>query len=82
MKRLIALLLAALMLVCSIVCAEETSPALTKNLVILFTSDVHAGIDQGWGYAGVAASVMAFRPTTMWCWWTTATPSRVRPSVP
>ena len=31
------------------------APALTKDLVILFTSDVHAGIDQGWGYAGLAA---------------------------
>ena len=35
--------------------AEEAPAGLTKNIVVLFTSDAHAGIDQGWGYAGVAA---------------------------
>ena len=55
MKKLLGLLLAVcLLLGCA--CAEEAAaPALQKNLVILFTSDVHCGIDQGWGYAGVYA---------------------------
>ena len=33
--------------------AEEAAPALEKDLVILYTSDVHCGISQGWGYAGL-----------------------------
>ncbi|MBQ2954767.1 MAG: bifunctional metallophosphatase/5'-nucleotidase [Clostridia bacterium] len=55
MKKFLALLLSVLMLLGCTAMAEEAAPAgLTKNVVILFTSDVHAGIDQGWGYAGVA----------------------------
>ena len=56
MKKLLAILL-TLMLVFSLsaALAEEEAPALQKNLVILFTSDAHCGIDQGWGYAGVYA---------------------------
>ena len=55
MKKLLALLLTALMLLGCTAMAEEAAPAgLTKNVVILFTSDVHAGLDQGWGYAGLA----------------------------
>ena len=42
------------MLLCGAAFAEDTAPALTKDVVVLFTSDVHCGIDQGWGYAGVA----------------------------
>ncbi len=53
MKKFLALLLAAMMLFGCMAMAEEAG--LTKNVVILFTSDVHAGIDQGWGYAGLAA---------------------------
>ncbi len=56
MKKFLALLLSALMLLGCTAMAEEAAPAgLTKNIVILFTSDAHAGIDQGWGYAGLAA---------------------------
>ena len=56
MKRLLAILLTlALMLGLSAAVAEEGAPALQKNLVILFTSDVHCGMDQGWGYAGLYA---------------------------
>ena len=55
MKKFLALLLSVMMLFGCVAMAEDTAPALTKNLVILFTSDVHAGIDQGWGYAGLAA---------------------------
>lgn len=55
MKKFFGLLLALAMLF-SFAFAEETAaPALTKDLVVLYTSDAHCGIDQGWGYAGVAA---------------------------
>ena len=55
MKKILALFLAlALVLGCAAF-AEEAAPALQKNLVVLFTSDVHCGIDQGWGYAGLTA---------------------------
>lgn len=56
MKRFLALLLSVMMLLGAAAMAEEeNAPALSKNLVILFTSDVHAGLDQGWGYVGLAA---------------------------
>ena len=54
MKKLLALLLALLLLVGGSAFAEETG--LTKDIVVLFTSDVHCGIDQGFGYAGLAAT--------------------------
>ena len=55
MKKFLALLLAAMLLLGCAAMAEEAAPALTKDLVVLFTSDVHCGIEQGWGYAGLAA---------------------------
>ena len=56
MRKLLAILLAlALLLTCLPVLAEETAAALTKPLVVLFTSDVHCGVDQNFGYAGLAA---------------------------
>ncbi len=56
MKKLLGLLLAlAMLLGCFSAVAEDATPALTKDLVILFTSDVHCGIDQGFGYAGLYA---------------------------
>lgn len=42
-----------LIFACAFAWAEE--PALTKDLKILFTSDVHCAIDQGWGYGGICA---------------------------
>ena len=42
MKKLLALLLALLMLLGGAAFAEETG--LTKDIVVLFTSDVHCGI--------------------------------------
>ena len=53
MKKLLAFLLALLMLVGGAAFAEETG--LTRDIVVLFTSDVHCGVDQGFGYAGLAA---------------------------
>ena len=55
MKKFLALILSVMMLLGCVAMAEEAPAGLTKNIVILFTSDAHAGIDQGWGYAGVAA---------------------------
>ena len=54
MKKILALFLAlALVLGCAAFAEEAAAPALQKNLIVLFTSDVHCGIDQGWGYAGL-----------------------------
>ena len=54
-KKLLGLLLALCLLLSCAALAEDAAPALTKNLVVLYTSDVHCGIDQGWGYAGLYA---------------------------
>jgi len=53
MKRILSLLLALCMLFGGMVIAEEA--ALKQDVVVLFTSDVHCGVDQGFGYVGVAA---------------------------
>ena len=57
MKRILGVVLAMAMLLSltGVVCAESEQPALQKDVVVLFTSDVHCGIDQGFGYAGLAA---------------------------
>ena len=47
MKKILALMLALAMLLGCTALAEDAAPALTKDLVILFTSDAHCGIDQG-----------------------------------
>ena len=54
MKKILALILALAMLLGCTALAEDAAPALTKDLVILFTSDAHCGIDSGFGYAGLA----------------------------
>lgn len=55
MKRILSLVLAMAMLLSltGAVCGEPEK--LEKDVVVLFTSDVHCGIDQGFGYAGLAA---------------------------
>ena len=60
MKRFLSMLLLAAMvftLFCGAAFADdapaEEAPARTSDVVILFTSDVHCGIDQGFGYAGL-----------------------------
>ena len=55
MKRILGLILALLVLLGGVACAESAQPALEKDVVVLFTSDVHCGIDQGFGYAGLVA---------------------------
>lgn len=55
MSKILALVLTVAMLLCGVSMAESTAPALSKDVVVLFTSDVHCGIDQGFGYVGLAA---------------------------
>ena len=51
MKKLLSLLL-ALALLTGCACAEDAAaPKMKKDLVILYTSDVHCGVDENWGYA-------------------------------
>ncbi|MBQ3374393.1 MAG: bifunctional metallophosphatase/5'-nucleotidase [Oscillospiraceae bacterium] len=56
-NKLTALILVMVMLaaLCAApACAEDSSvPASERDLVILYTSDIHCGIDQGWGFAGL-----------------------------
>ena len=54
MKKILSLILALSLLLGCAAFAEE-APQLDKDLVILYTSDVHCGIDHGWGYAGLYA---------------------------
>ena len=55
MKKLLAVFLVLAMLLGCAAAEEAVAPALAKNLVILFTSDAHCGVDQNWGYAGLYA---------------------------
>ena len=55
MKKLLGLLLAMTMLFTGFALAEDTATGLTQDIVVLFTSDVHCGVDSGFGYAGLAA---------------------------
>ena len=54
MKKLLSILL-VLTLFCSLLCGVSSAdePERSKDIVILYTSDVHCGIDQGFGYAGM-----------------------------
>ena len=56
MKRILGLVLAMVMLLSLTGMAfAEGEAALQQDVVVLFTSDAHCGIDQGFGYAGLAA---------------------------
>ena len=60
MKKALSLLLTLGMLCSMPVLAQETeteAPAegLQQDLIVLFTSDVHCGVDQGFGYVGLQA---------------------------
>ena len=72
MKRFLALLLAAVMILSLAACGKQAEPAPTEapaptpteapvpvveeeDIVILFTNDVHCGIEENIGYAGLAA---------------------------
>ena len=57
MKKLIALLLVLPMLFGCFAFADgeaaEEAPLLENDLYVLFTSDVHSGVDTGWTYVGL-----------------------------
>ena len=57
-KRLLALLLIVSMMIAGFAFAEAATEH--APVVILYTNDVHCGIDQGVGYAGVAAYKKAY----------------------
>ena len=46
MKKLLGLLLAMTMLFTGFALAEDTATGLTQDIVVLFTSDVHCGVEQ------------------------------------
>ncbi|MBR3502780.1 MAG: bifunctional metallophosphatase/5'-nucleotidase [Clostridia bacterium] len=54
MKKILALLLAAMLLISCAALAEQAE-GLQKDVLVLFTSDVHCGVDQGFGYVGLKA---------------------------
>ena len=54
-KRLVSFLLILMLLLSLGVSASADSSADKRDLIILYTSDVHCGVEKGWGYAGVAA---------------------------
>ena len=59
MKKITALLLALRLLVSFTACSKPEVPAEVhgepgpKDIVILFTSDVHGSVDSGWTYSGI-----------------------------
>ena len=57
MRKLLSLLLSLCMLLgcCPAPAEESAAPVLEKDLVILYTADVHCGVSQNWGYAGLYA---------------------------
>lgn len=57
MKKRFALLLAVSMLVslCAASATAEQAAGLTKDVLVLFTSDVHCGVEQNFGFAGLQA---------------------------
>lgn len=57
MKRTLALLLMLIVLLTGFARAEDAAEAagLAQDVVVLFTSDVHCGVDQNFGYAGLQA---------------------------
>ena len=68
-RQIITILLTLIMSLCVIClagCSQKSSEpadtesapeeASTGDVVVLFTSDVHCGVDQGWGYAGLQQS--------------------------
>ena len=56
MKRFLVLFMAlAMLLSCAGVGEETPESGLAQDLVVLFTSDVHCGVESGFGYVGLAA---------------------------
>ena len=61
LKKLLSLSLALTLLLGCASIAEEAAPQLEHDVVVLFTSDVHCGIESGFGYAGLAMMRDAYR---------------------
>ena len=56
MKRLLVFLLVLMLATAGIACAETAEkPLPSKDILVLFTSDVHCGVDQNFGYVGLKA---------------------------
>ena len=56
----IMVMLSLILSIFSAFAEEGDRPALSKDIKILFTSDVHCAIDRGWGYGGIWAVRAAF----------------------
>ena len=54
-KRLCLFAALLLLILCLGTGSAEQAPGLTRDVVVLFTSDVHCGIDQHFGYVGLQA---------------------------
>lgn len=54
MKKLLAVLLTLVMLLGMCAFAEEETTLFQQDVIVLFTSDVHCGIESNFGYAGLA----------------------------
>ena len=61
LKKLLAVLLAASMLLVGFAFAEEAAEVEHKPVVILYANDIHCGIEDNVGYAGVAAYEKAYQ---------------------
>lgn len=60
MKRLLAIVLALTLMLALFTAAAAAEPVDTKGIVVLYTNDVHCGVDDKIGYAGVAAYKKAY----------------------
>lgn len=55
MKRRVSILLAILLVLAGFSVHAEQAPALARDVLVLFTSDVHCGVDQNFTYVGLKA---------------------------
>ena len=60
LKKLLAVLLVVSMLMTGLALAQEELPAEHQPVVVLYTNDVHCGIEDAIGYAGLAAYEKAY----------------------
>lgn len=54
-KALVCMLILAMCLTGPATAENEEQPKLQRDVLVLFTSDVHCGVDQGFGYVGLKA---------------------------
>ena len=60
LKKLLAVLLVVSMLMTGLAFAEEATEVEHQPVVVLYTNDVHCGIEDAIGYAGLAAYEKAY----------------------